>query len=61
MTPRHHINYLDYSSLLALLKKAGFNVLKEGASFPMELFLLMGKRYVGADEIGRKLYGLRRK
>ena len=51
-----HINYFDFSSLEKLLKKVGFEVLHKEASFPMELFVLMGQNYIGNDEIGKNIH-----
>lgn len=47
-----HINYFTFDSLEALLKNAGFEILRRAASFPLELFLLMGEDYVGNEAVG---------
>ncbi|MFY9311348.1 MAG: class I SAM-dependent methyltransferase [Bacteroidia bacterium] len=52
LAPPKHINYFSPSSLQHLLKEAGFNVVKQEASFPIELFLLFGDVYVGNNELG---------
>jgi SAM-dependent methyltransferase len=47
-----HINYFTFDSLEALLKRSGFEILRREATFPLELFLLMGDDYVGNDAVG---------
>lgn len=56
---RHHLNYFDYDSLRGLVERAGFEVLLEEATFPIDLFLLMGDNYVGNDPVGREAHGRR--
>ena len=51
--PPCHINYFSQSTLSALLTKCGYEVVGMEASFPMELFLLMGDNYVGNSDMGR--------
>lgn len=46
VVPPHHLNYFDRASLGRLLARCGFAVVHETTSFPMEVFLLMGERYV---------------
>jgi len=64
VVPPHHLNYFDRGSLAGLLTRSGFAVEHETTSFPMEVFLLMGERYVGgdaaADATGRRVHGLRK-
>lgn len=52
LAPPKHINYFTPSSLERLLNEAGFKVVKQEASFPVELFLLFGDVYVGNNELG---------
>lgn len=52
-TPPNHINYFSPSTLSALLAACGYEVLGMEASFPMEMFLLMGDNYVGDPDLGR--------
>lgn len=59
VAPPHHLNYFDHGSLARLLARAGFEVLETTSSFPIDLFLLMGDRYVGDDELGRDCHGRR--
>jgi SAM-dependent methyltransferase len=47
-----HINYFNFDSLERLLESAGFQVLRRAATFPLELFLLMGEDYVGNEAVG---------
>ena len=49
----------DIASLRRLLERCGFEVLHEEASFPIDLFLLMGDDYVGNDALGRACHGRR--
>lgn len=51
-----HLNYFTRKSIRDLIEVAGFKVTYAGATFPMELFYLMGYKYVGNDELGRKLH-----
>ncbi|MES2003040.1 MAG: class I SAM-dependent methyltransferase [Bacteroidota bacterium] len=53
VVPPKHINYFSLSSLTKVLNMAGFDVVYEEASFPIELFLLFGDVYVGNGELGR--------
>lgn len=49
----HHINYFDPRSLAGLLERSGYEVLQQEASFPIDLFLLMGDDYTRDGELGR--------
>ncbi len=53
VAPPAHLNYFDADSLAALLKGAGLAVSHLEASFPMEIFMLMGENYVGNGPLGR--------
>jgi SAM-dependent methyltransferase len=53
IAPPFHVNYFDFASLRRLCDRTGFAVVQEDATFPMELFLLMGEHYVGDDGVGR--------
>jgi SAM-dependent methyltransferase len=53
VAPPHHINYFDFKSLANLLSQCGFEVLHQEATFPVDMFLLMGEKYISNDEIGR--------
>lgn len=56
VAPPAHLNYFSGDSLKALLEDHGFAVMALEASFPLELFLLMGDRYVGDPELGRRCH-----
>lgn len=60
VAPPHHINYFDGDSLGMLLSAAGFDVVRREATFPIDLFLLMGESYVGDDELGRRCHARRK-
>jgi SAM-dependent methyltransferase len=53
VAPPHHINYFDFDSLSNLVEKYGFDVVHKEATFPIDMFLLMGDNYIGNDELGR--------
>ena len=36
-------------------------MIQQTATFPMELFLLMGDNYIGNDQVGRVMHGKRKK
>ena len=56
----HHINYFDVSSIQTLIQRAGMNIVDTEATFPIDIFLLMGDNYVGNDELGRACHGKRK-
>ena len=60
ISPPHHINYFDFTSLNALLINNEFDVLLTEATFPMDLFLLMGENYIDNDILGRKCHEKRK-
>lgn len=60
VAPPHHINYFDFDSLNRLLEFAGFEVLIREATFPIDMFLLMGENYVGNDTLGRECHNKRK-
>lgn len=47
-----HINYFNFLSLKSLLNKLGLEVIYTQSNFPMELFLLMGGKYVDNSVVG---------
>ncbi len=61
VVPPDHINYFDFESLGRLLQRMGFGVVHKTATFPIELFLLMGDNYVGNDAVGRICHGKRKR
>ncbi len=59
VAPPHHINYFDFDSLSGLVRRCGFEVVHREATFPIDMFLLMGKNYIGQDEVGRDCHRMR--
>lgn len=51
-----HVNYFNFQSLEKLLLRTGFEVILKMASFPMEIFLLMGENYVQNRKVGKKCH-----
>lgn len=60
VAPPHHINYFNFRSLELLLKRSGFSIVQRETTFPIDMFLLMGDRYVGDDAVGRVCHGKRK-
>ncbi len=59
VAPPHHLNYFNAASLAGLMERCGLRVVHRAVSFPIDLFLLMGKRYIGNDALGRECHGMR--
>ena len=59
VAPDHHLNYFDYDSLAGLLARHGLVELDRVASFPIEMFLLMGEDYIGNPEVGAACHARR--
>lgn len=59
VAPDHHLNYFDAGTLTALLARHGLEEIDRVASFPIEMFLLMGEDYVGHPEVGRRCHARR--
>ncbi len=57
--PPHHLNYFSTSSLKHLLEICNYTIHSSQATFPMELFLLMGEMYVGNLELGKSCHNKR--
>jgi SAM-dependent methyltransferase len=60
VAPPHHLNYFDFDSIDKLLRKTGFTDTMREATFPIDLFLLMGDNYVGDDVMGRHCHAKRK-
>lgn len=60
VAPPHHLNYFSHSSLKKLVESQGFEVSHIESTFPIDVFLMMGKNYVGQDELGREVHSLRK-
>jgi len=56
VAPPAHLNYFTPTSLRAMLEGEGYEVRGLRASFPLEMFLLMGDRYVGDPSLGRRCH-----
>jgi SAM-dependent methyltransferase len=53
IAPPHHINYFTFESIQKLIERCGFEVVHKEATFPIDMFLLMGENYIDNDELGR--------
>ena len=60
VAPPHHINYFNFNSLQHLLVRSGFEMIHKEATFPIDMFLLMGDNYIGNDDLGRTCHGKRK-
>jgi len=60
VAPPHHINYFNFNSLQRLMERCGFDVIHKEATFPIDIFLLMGDNYIGNDELGRACHSKRK-
>ncbi len=60
VAPPHHINYFDVQSIEVLVSQVGMTIVNKEATFPIDLFLLMGDNYVGDQELGRHCHGKRK-
>lgn len=60
VSPPHHINYFDFESLSLLLSSCGFDEVLREATFPIDIFLLMGENYINHDEQGRRCHSRRK-
>lgn len=60
VAPPHHLNYFDAQSLAALLERCGFRLAHREVTFPIDLFLMMGKNYIGNDTLGRECHAMRK-
>lgn len=60
VAPPAHLNYFTKDSLQSLCEATGFELVNVKNSFPMEMFLLMGKQYVGNQELGSECHKLRK-
>ncbi len=59
VAPKYHLNYFDYESLARLLARHGLIEIDRLASFPIEIFLLMGDDYVGHPDVGAACHARR--
>ena len=47
------INFFNFESLKIIYKKSGLSIYHYESTFPLEIFPLMGKNYIGNAEIGK--------
>tara|TARA_Y200000002_G_scaffold383101_1_gene403217 strand:- start:4680 stop:5558 length:879 start_codon:yes stop_codon:yes gene_type:complete len=57
--PPNHINYFSHDSLQKLLNGCGFKIIHCTSSFPLDIFLLFGDKYIGNPELGRECHNKR--
>lgn len=60
VAPPHHLNYFSHESLRKLVERVGFELVHMESTFPIDMFLVMGKNYVGNDPLGREVHALRK-
>lgn len=60
VVPNHHLNYFSFDTLEALLRREGFEPVQREASFPLELFALMGDDYISTPELGSIIHSKRK-
>jgi SAM-dependent methyltransferase len=48
-----HPNYFTPKTLSTLMQSCGLHITHVSTTFPMELFILFGKNYIGNDDLGR--------
>jgi SAM-dependent methyltransferase len=54
-----HINYFSKDSIRRLFESCGLQVVHQSGTFPMEVFYLLGQKYIGDDTVGRKCHARR--
>ena len=57
--PSEHINYFQTESLKKLFDKKKFDLEYFNTTFPMELFILMGKNYIKFSKLGKESHKMR--
>lgn len=60
VVPPEHLNYFTIESLSTLISRCGFEVVNRTATFPIDIFLLMGENYVSDDSIGKECHRRRK-
>ena len=61
VAPPHHLNYFSFESLAGLVERSGYEISLKEATFPIDMFLLMGDNYVGNDSLGRTCHAKRKR
>jgi hypothetical protein len=51
-----HINYFSKASVGRLFESCGLRVVHQSGTFPMEIFYILGYKYIGNDTLGRKCH-----
>jgi SAM-dependent methyltransferase len=51
-----HCNYYNFDSIRTRVTGVGLRIVKQSATFPMELFEIMGDRYIGDETKGREVH-----
>lgn len=51
-----HINYFTIEHLVKLVNKSGYEVFLKEATFPLEMFILLGDQYVGDPKLGKSIH-----
>lgn len=59
VSPPGHINYFDLESLKSLFDQCGLDVVDYTATFPLEMFLVMGDAYIGNPDLGKQCHNKR--
>ena len=60
VVPKHHLNYFDVDSARRFFTARGFETLHQETSYPLEMFLLSGRNYVGNAALGRQCHNERK-
>lgn len=58
---KDHINYFTPTGLRHCVRRAGYRIIYESSTFPMEIFPFIGLNYIGNDKLGQKLHRFRLK
>jgi 2-polyprenyl-3-methyl-5-hydroxy-6-metoxy-1,4-benzoquinol methylase len=53
VAPPAHLNYFSATTLAETLRGTGYTVRHAESTFPLEMFLVMGDKYVGDGKLGR--------
>ncbi|RKZ10638.1 class I SAM-dependent methyltransferase, partial [bacterium] len=59
VAPQEHVCYFNRADLEALLRRHGFTPQHSLASFPLEMFALMGEDYIADPDLGAVVHGKR--
>jgi SAM-dependent methyltransferase len=56
VAPPEHLTYFSAKTLQLLVRRCGFDILELRGTYPLELFVLSGRNYVGDDALGRQCH-----